>query len=218
MPAKKGADNAHAGIPVMPHCFTRGRCKKTISGLATAVNCIMCATCVNVYLRKPFINFHPAGYSLRVDINKLMKYLLILILTLVVFSTASAQNSDRDAVRQAALDYVEAIYDVNPARVERSVHPDLAKRGFFIKKGETGYSPHIMTFAQLVELAKNYNKSGQAVPKDAPKEVIVFDVADQTASAKVIASWGIDYLHLAKYNGRWQIINILWQSPPKTGK
>jgi hypothetical protein len=44
--------------------------------------------------------------------------------------------------------------------------------------------------------------------------VKVFDVADQTASAKVTAMWGIDYLQLAKYEGRWKIINILWQAHP----
>ena len=71
-----------------------------------------------------------------------------------------------------------------------------------------------MTFNELVELTKNYNKKG-TIPKDAPKEVVVYEVSDQTASAKVTAVWGIDYLHLAKYEGKWKIINILWQSPPK---
>jgi hypothetical protein len=74
-----------------------------------------------------------------------------------------------------------------------------------------------MTFAQLIDLTKSYNKNGQ-VPEDAPKEVVVFDIADQTASAKVTAIWGIDYLHLAKYEGKWKIINILWQTPPKKNK
>ena len=125
-----------------------------------------------------------------------------------------ASEEEINAVRQASLDYVESVYEVNPAKAERSVHPDLVKRGFFIKKGETAYSPHTMTFAELVELAKTYNKNG-SVPKDAPKEVVVYDVSDQTASAKVTAIWGIDYLHLAKYEGKWKIINILWQTPPK---
>ena len=111
------------------------------------------------------------------------------------------------------MDYVEGVYQVDAARIERSVHPDLAKRGFFIKKGETAYSPHVMTFAQLVELAKNYNKNGR-VPANAPKDVVVYEVADQTASAKVTAAWGIDYLHLAKYEGTWKIVNVLWQSHP----
>ena len=146
-----------------------------------------------------------------------MKKLLTLILLTIAmsFAVVAQSSDDKEAVRQAALDYVEAIYEVNPAKVERSVHPDLAKRGFFVKKGETAYSPNAMSFVQLGELAKNYNKTGAAVPKDAPKEVVVFEVSDQTASAKVTASWGIDYLHLAKYDGRWKIINILWQSPPR---
>ncbi len=37
---------------------------------------------------------------------------------------------------------------------------------------------------------------------------------DQTASVKLIAEWGIDYMHLAKYEGQWKIVNVLWQSHP----
>lgn len=145
-----------------------------------------------------------------------MRIIILLILVLASGLMAFAQtDEERSAVRQACLDYVESVYEVNPAKAERSVHPDLVKRGFFIKKNETVYSPHSMTFTELIELAKNYNKKGQ-IPKDAVKEVVVFDVADQTASAKVTAVWGIDYLHLAKYEGKWKIINILWQTPPKT--
>jgi hypothetical protein len=142
----------------------------------------------------------------------------VLLISISAFAQSDMKNMKADdekaAVERAVLDYVESVYDVDPSKAERSVHPDLAKRGFFIKKGETEYSPHTMTFAQLIDLAKTYNKKGQ-VPKDAPKEVVVFDIADQTASAKVTAIWGIDYLHLAKYEGKWKIINILWQTPPK---
>ncbi len=140
-------------------------------------------------------------------------FALFLFTVALSFSASAQTNEDKEAVKAAALDYIESIYEVNPIKVERSVHPDLAKRGFFVKKGETAYTPHTMTFVQLVDLAKTYNKNGQ-IPKNAPKEVIIYDVSDQTASAKVTASWGIDYLHLAKYEGRWKIINILWQSSP----
>lgn len=143
-----------------------------------------------------------------------MKTTIILLLILTICCAVQAQTTDETAVKQAALNYVESVYNVKPELVERSIHPDLVKRGFFIKRGENVYSPHSMTFNELVELAKTYNQKGQ-IPKDAPKEVVVFDVADQTASAKVTAVWGIDYLHLAKYDGKWKIINILWQSPPK---
>ncbi|MGD9589090.1 MAG: nuclear transport factor 2 family protein [Pyrinomonadaceae bacterium] len=140
-----------------------------------------------------------------------------IFLFVIIFTVAGfGQADDRAAVKQAALDYIESVYNVNPSQAERSVHPELVKRGFFVKRGEAGYSPHAMTFTEFVELAKTYNARG-SIPKDAPKEVVVFDVSDQTASVKVTAIWGIDYMHLAKYDGKWKIINILWQSPPKAG-
>ena len=146
-----------------------------------------------------------------------MKRLLLLAAAALVFALASSPSdvraqvsAEREAVRAAVLDYVEGVYEAAPARIERSVHPELAKRGFFVKKGETAYSPHTMTYQQLVDLAKNFKGS-----KDAIKEVVIYDISDQTASAKLTAVWGIDYMHLAKYEGRWKIINILWQTPPK---
>ncbi|HYG08444.1 MAG TPA: nuclear transport factor 2 family protein [Pyrinomonadaceae bacterium] len=150
-----------------------------------------------------------------------MKSLILVLAALVLLpaSIAAQEGADaeREAVRQAVLDYVEGIYTVDASRIERSVHPELAKRGFFVKKGETAYSSGVMTFQQLVELAKTYNKNGR-VPKDAPKDVVIFDVADQTASAKLTAVWGIDYIHLAKYDGKWKFVNVLWQTPPKPNK
>jgi len=149
---------------------------------------------------------------------KVLSLLFLLFLMMAVPVVVPAQSSgEQDAVKEAVLDYVEGVYEVSPARIERSIHPDLAKRGFFIKKGEAVYSPHTMTFTQLVELSKNYNKNGH-VPKDAPKDVVVYDISDQTASVKLTAVWGIDYMHLAKYDGKWKIINVLWQTPPKTAK
>ena len=143
--------------------------------------------------------------------------LLIAVVVLLPVVVAAQTDADREGVRVAVLDYVEGIYEVDASRIERSVHPDLAKRGFFVKRGETAYSPHVMTFQQLVDLAKSYNKDGH-VKKDAPKEIVIFDVSDQTASAKLTAVWGIDYIHLAKYEGKWKFINVLWQTPPKSGK
>ena len=122
-------------------------------------------------------------------------------------------DQEREAVKQAVLDYVEGVYNADPSRIELSVHPDLAKGGFFQKEGDAGYNFTSMTYAQMVELSKNYNKDGR-MPLDALKEVIIFDMLDQIASVKLIAWWGIDYMHLAKYEGKWKIVNVLWQTHP----
>lgn len=125
-------------------------------------------------------------------------------------ATASA---DRTAVQQAALDYVEGIYNTDTTRIERSVHPQLTKRGFWRDTATAPWGPQqTMTYDQLITLTKTWNADKK---RDTTiKRVDVFDVLDQTATAKVTAMWGIDYLHLAKYDGRWKIINIVWQAHP----
>jgi hypothetical protein len=126
----------------------------------------------------------------------------------------AAPAAEREAVRQAVLDYVEGIYDVAPERITRSVHPTLAKRGYQVPKDSARYREYPMTHAQLINVAKTFNAKRWIKP-DAPKQVEVFEVLDQMASAKLRAVWGIDYFHLAKYDGKWMIVNVMWQAPPK---
>ena len=45
-------------------------------------------------------------------------------------------------------------------------------------------------------------------------EVILFDVLDETASAKVRAWWRTGHLLLGRFDGRWMITHVLWQFPP----
>ncbi len=122
-------------------------------------------------------------------------------------------RTDNEAVRQAVLDYVEGVYDVDPTKIERSVHPDLVKGGFFKKDGEAQYNFTSMSFMQFVELSRHYNLDGK-MPSNAAKEITVLDIQEQIASAKLEAWWGIDYMHLAKYANRWIIVHVLWQTHP----
>ena len=141
--------------------------------------------------------------------------LVLAVAVLVGLSAAGASSdSDREAVRRAALDYVEGIYDVKPEFIERSVHASLVKRGFYRKDSSAPYVEMPMTYEQLVNLASTWNKTGTR--DRSIKQIDVLEVLDQTAVAKVTAAWGIDYMLLAKYDGTWKISQILWQShPPK---
>jgi hypothetical protein len=141
---------------------------------------------------------------------------LIATLLLAALWPASGGQSvaaDRAAVQQAALDYVEGLYEADVTRIERSVHTGLQKRGFWRESPSLPWGPQsTMTYEQLIALAKTWNAKKDR--DTSIKKVDVYEVLDQTASAKVTAMWGIDYLHLAKYDGRWKIINILWQAHP----
>lgn len=121
---------------------------------------------------------------------------------------------DRHAVRRAVVDYVEALYEVEPDLIERSVHRDLAKRGFWRRAPGAGYEELLMSYDELHALAGRWNQRGRVDPESAVKDIVILDLLDRTASAKLTAQWGTDYLHLAKYGDRWQIVHVLWQSPP----
>jgi hypothetical protein len=128
---------------------------------------------------------------------------------------AQAGVPDRDGVRRAVLDYVEGFYEGDTTRLVRSVRPEVHKYGFYLPKDSRVYTGEGMPFTEFLSYARNVKARGQAPKPEWPKRIDVFDVADQTASAKLTAWWGIDYLLLAKYDGKWMITHVLWQSPPK---
>jgi hypothetical protein len=139
---------------------------------------------------------------------------LTLLTSLGVLAARGARTDERAGVEQAVRDYVEALYQVKPELIEKSVHPALEKMGLYRPSDATAYrTPGKMTFEQLRELAGQWNKDGKE-GKDLAYDVQLLDVLDVTASAKLSAKWGIDYMHLAKSEGGWKIVQILWQSPP----
>ena len=126
-------------------------------------------------------------------------------------ATAAA---DRAAVVRAATDYLEGFYEGDTAKLARSIRADMSKYGFWTDT--TGrVSGERMTFAEAIDYGKKVKARNRPVPANWPKEVTVFEVQDQTASAKVTAWWGTDYLLLGKYDGKWMISDILWQGPLK---
>ena len=139
----------------------------------------------------------------------------IAVLALAVPSGLFAQDgSDQQGVTAAVMDYVNAIYNVEPELIDRSVATDLVKRGYWREDADSEYREFPMDFDQLRDLAAGWNADGHVDAATAVKEVVVFEILDKTASAKLVADWGIDYMQLAKVDGRWMIKNILWQSHP----
>ena len=128
---------------------------------------------------------------------------------------AAQTSADRDGVRSAVLDYVEGFYEGDTAKLVRSVHPDVQKYGFWIPRDSTRYAGEPMPWPEFLAFARRVRDRNQQAPASAPKDIVIYDVQDQTASAKLTAWWGTDYLLLANHDGRWMIRMVLWQSPPR---
>jgi hypothetical protein len=137
-----------------------------------------------------------------------MKKIILTAILFVAASQAFAQTNDKAEVEKAVLNYVEAFYEADTTKAYESIAKHLAKRGYYTWQDTVREGT--MTFDQAIRLAKRWKNSVTITP-ETPKKITVFDVAPKIASAKLEAHWGIDYFHLAKINGRWMIINVLWQ-------
>ena len=123
-------------------------------------------------------------------------------------------TSDESAVLQAAYDYIDAFYLPDWSLFERSVWKDFNKIGFAWREEKDEYSrPLNMSAERAKELIGEWGIK-HSKPENAVRKATVLEVNDQTAIAKVEAFWGFDYLQLAKIDGRWMIVHILWQSNP----
>jgi hypothetical protein len=129
---------------------------------------------------------------------------------------AQAAPADNDGVRRAVLDYVEGFYEGDSTKLVRSVRPEVFKYGFWIPRDSARYQGGQMTWPEFHAYANRVKANNRMAPATAPKDIVIFDVLDQTASAKLTASWGIDYLLLGKYDGKWMITHVLWQTPPRS--
>ena len=147
-----------------------------------------------------------------------MKLLTALTALTAITSTAlSAQTvataQDSAAIRAAALDYIDGYYTGDGARRERAVHPELAKR-IVRTDGQGRYMLGQMSAMTLVMGTRD--GGGRDTPDSLRRhDVTIFDIYQNAASAKIYASGWIDYLHLAKWRGRWVIINVLWELHPQ---
>ena len=120
--------------------------------------------------------------------------------------------ADSAAIRTTALDYIEGYYTGNGDRMERALHSHLAKRR--VVTDSTGRSRlGEMTAMELVQGTRA--GGGKDLPAGQKRtDVTILDIYGNAASVKINAGLWIDYLHIAKWNGRWQIVNVLWETPP----
>ena len=127
--------------------------------------------------------------------------------------TTPDSASDSAAIRQAALDYIEGWYGGDAPRMERALHPELAKR---IVRADSIGGDWISSMGASQLIAGSHAGYGREVPAaERRNAVTILDIFGNAASAKIDAGPWIDYLHLARVNGRWVIVNVLWEMVPR---
>jgi hypothetical protein len=117
--------------------------------------------------------------------------------------------SDEEGVRLAALGYMEGALTADAARVGCAVHEEL-------NKVELGVIPQSETQILLYNTATTLVSfvRGQAAEMfadtDKTVDVTVFDIGNDIAAARAVGAPWYDLLQLAKLDGRWRVVNVLW--------
>jgi hypothetical protein len=128
------------------------------------------------------------------------------VMVLAANGALAQSREDSVAARAVVRDYLVAWYDGDAALMEQVLHPELAKRN--VSADANGRT----RFSQMGAMAMVRGTRGRTKqPADQrPIEVTLLDMHGTVASAKVVSWDFIDYVHLAKADGRWVIVNDLW--------
>ena len=117
--------------------------------------------------------------------------------------------ADRDAIVRVALDYFEGWFDGDAARMERTLHPDLAKRS--PDDAAPGELEQLTAREMIEATAKGIGKR-RDVP-DRGLEVEVEHLHREIANVTVRSAVYVEYLQLVRTREGWKIVNALWQHP-----
>jgi hypothetical protein len=135
------------------------------------------------------------------------------VLTLAALPARAQTAADSAAIRATALDYVEGWYSGDGARMGRALHPELVKR-ISGQDPSGAWRLQGMTAAELADAAGR--GGGSRTPEaQRQRDVVILDIFGNAASVRATMSGWVDYMHMARVDGRWQIVNVLWELKPR---
>jgi hypothetical protein len=125
-------------------------------------------------------------------------------------SGADVDGTERAAILAPALDYIESWLDGDPDRMARCLHPDLVKRE--VEYDGADRTPRLDTMSRADMVAATAQGCGRRYER--PYQATVLDAFGDIATVRVFSSVYMDYLHVARFGERWQLVNVLWQRRP----
>ena len=120
--------------------------------------------------------------------------------------TVADRTTVETAIVETVLDYFEGWFDGDAARMERALHPGLAKRSL----GQDGRTLDETTAKWMTE-ATGRGVGRERDPGDRRIEVEVEDVHRSIANATVRSTVYREYVQLVRTPEGWKIVNALWE-------
>lgn len=141
-----------------------------------------------------------------------MKKLLFILTIIIATSISSNAQTKKDTlqIRETVLNYLEGFYTADAQRMEEALHPDLAKRA--LVPGRDGKERFDQLTASIL-IDYTSKKPDESIKNGKLKvDIEYYSIINNIASVKADTDYFkfFDYIHLAKIEGEWKIVNVLW--------
>lgn len=125
----------------------------------------------------------------------------------MISDEAPISEVDRQAILATAADYIESWIDGDPDRMARCLHPDLIKRAVDRDPATGAWVVDTIDRDGMVQATRE----GRGRRYERPYHARLLDAYGDIATVAVFSSAYMDYLHVARFEDRWLILNALWQ-------
>ena len=142
-----------------------------------------------------------------------MKFSLTLWSIFFITLSQTFSQTNQEKINLALSDYIEGFYEGDTLKLIRSISLNVVKYGYWKDKKTNKYDGESMSYKQMIDYARDVKVKNQQAKAGSVRKLDTFEIQDQTASAKVTAWWGTDYILLEKVNDKWMIRMVLWQGP-----
>lgn len=136
-----------------------------------------------------------------------MKSRIVIALAILISSMLQAQTNEYEQVGAAVKGYIENFFENKYDEMEIHLHDELSKRGV----NQDGSLNKNLSKADLKEMLERNTK----FPLEHQRNIITEIKIDKHVATAVLKTgypktrW-TEYIHLAKLDGRWKIMDVFW--------
>jgi hypothetical protein len=139
-----------------------------------------------------------------------MKYSTLAGLLIFCCLAFAQDHADKTQIEKTLNNYIDAFYKGDTTKLRAAIKPSLNKFGYWKNKESGNYDYYApMGCDTAMEFVQKMKDEGRTRDETKIRTVKVLDIGNHIAAAKVIASWGIDYVLLSRDDNKWLIEQVI---------
>ena len=124
---------------------------------------------------------------------------------------SKATEKDSLEIKRISLGYLIALQDLKPELMREVMNDSLNKISIGWNRETKKEYARATTKTEMIDFATSWNKSNTKFPFNPTNNITILDIYNRIANVKLVSDNWVEYLHLIKLDGKWSIVNLIWQ-------